>query len=261
VTTLKQAAGALLPPALAVELRARFGDSREPELALVPRLVRAGDTALDVGAHKGLYTFWLARAAGPSGHVVAYEPLPELAGALRRATRSRRLAHVAVRECALGEAAGEARLAVPVRDGAPVPGHASLEGHARAAGSRELDVARRVLDAEPLPRPVAFAKIDVEGHELEVLRGARELLRRDRPHLLVEIEARHAGPKALETCALLRGAGYGAWALGDDRRTLVPVDLGALDAPEGLNHPPGVGRYVNNVLFVHEARRGDAGLG
>jgi predicted methyltransferase len=53
------------------------------EIAFVRAHVQPGSIALDVGAHKGGYTYWLAKGVGPSGHVYAFEPQPRLATGLR----------------------------------------------------------------------------------------------------------------------------------------------------------------------------------
>jgi FkbM family methyltransferase len=237
--------GRILPPAVSLPLRARLGGSREPELAILPELVRPGDVAVDVGAHRGVYTYHLARIVGPSGHVVAYEPQPAMADYLRAASRRGLLGRrVDLRARALSDREGTAVLSVPVEDGHRVIGQATLRDV--GSGAEEHEVPMVTLDSEPMPGRVAFMKIDVEGHELALLRGARALLGRDAPTLLVEVEARHAASAVSELAALLLDEfGYSASELTPSG--IVPVDRGRWTA-EALNHRAD-GEYTNNFLF------------
>ena len=104
---------------------------------------------------------------------------------------------------------------------------------------------------------VTFIKIDVEGHELPVLRGAERTIRRDRPRLVVEVEARiqPVGP----LLGLLAGWGYRGWVL--DRRCWRPLagfDLAARQAGALRSADRGLARtvlwpyprYLNTVLFL-----------
>jgi hypothetical protein len=103
-----------------------------------------------------------------------------------------------------------------------------------------------VLDEEAMPGPVAFMKIDVEGHELSLLRGGRTLLAKDRPILQVEVEARHAGDAVADLATLLLDElGYRASELVDGQ--LIPVDPERWNA-DSLNRRPD-GAYTNNFLF------------
>lgn len=176
-------------------LRARWRDQRELIEALV-HAVRPGDAVVDVGAHKGAFLFSLARAAAP-GPALAIEPQPALASYLRAACAALRLRNVQVLAAAASERAGRARLAIP--SSGPTHG-ASLERAVEARGPVEhVDVELLALDelfAGAAPR-LAALKIDVEGHELAVLRGAARLLASHRPTLVVEIEQRHLGERPL----------------------------------------------------------------
>lgn len=232
-------------------LRARYGNSREPELDLLPRLVRPGDTAIDIGAHKGVYTYWLSRLVGPRGQVVAYEPQPDLAGFLRAGLSGPRLRNVELRTVALSDTAGVAQLSIPVEGSRRVTGQASLEGGDASAVS--VDVETRRLDDESIQSPLGFIKCDVEGHELKVLRGASALLDKERPHLLIEVEYRHAGAEVLDTLVLLESIGYRAWYRDPEGRLReLPGDWRS--SPDTLNAQV-AGTYTNNFLFVHADRQ------
>ncbi len=174
----------LVPARIRVARRAlRSWRDGEAELHLLPRLCSHERWSIDVGANNGVYAWHLARW---SAGVTAFEPQPAHAAFLARAFGPR----VTVEQVALSDSAGEARLRVPVaRD---EDGRATIEPRntlARQAVA-EYAVRCRRLDSYRLP-PVGLIKIDVEGHELAVLRGAQAILERDRPNLIVESEDRH----------------------------------------------------------------------
>lgn len=249
--TWKQALGRTLPPRAALVLRARFGNSREPELDMLQGLVRPGDTAIDIGAHRGVYTYWMSRLVGPQGQVVAYEPQPELADFLEAALAGRGLSNVELRRVALSDSTGVARLSIPVEGATRVLGQASLESGGESAVL--VDVETRRLDDEDLAAPVGFIKCDVEGHELKVVRGASDLLQVHRPTLLVEVEYRHAGAEVVDTFDLLEGIGYQPHYRDPEGR-LAQLPAAWRTNLEKLNYPGG-DAYINNFLFVHTDRR------
>ena len=236
--------GRMLPPAVSVPLRARFGGSREPELAALSGLIHTGDTVIDVGAHRGVYAYHLARLVGPSGRVIAYEPQPAMVRYLAAASRYGVMRRVELRARGLSDKRGSAVLSIPVEDGKQILGQATLRPV--GTGAEEHTVPIAVLDEEPMPGPVAFIKIDVEGHELSLLRGGRTLLAKDRPILQVEVEARHAGDAVADLATLLLDElGYRASELVHGQ--LVPVDRARWNA-DSLNRRPD-GAYTNNFLF------------
>jgi FkbM family methyltransferase len=205
----------------------------EPELARLPELCPPGcGTAVDVG------------------------PVPHLARLLTSAAPP----NVRVVQAAASDRPGTARLWLPPDD-AGDRGVSSLvrrDIHARA-----LHVPCVTLDELGL-RDVDFIKIDVDGNELAVLRGATGLLARDRPALFVELESRIRPIAPVVTyLSLLR---YDGWVLPGD--TWLPLSRFPLEAhqatashvvTQGLlgrvlpfrKHP----RYVNSVLFLPDGRR------
>jgi FkbM family methyltransferase len=204
-----------------------------------------GDGAIDVGAHKGGYTYWMRRAVGDSGAVVAFEPQPELHDYLRRCARSFRWTNVRVAACALSSSRGRRVLRLPAD--APSPA-ASLVGASLPSGARGYEVDVDTLDLflaeNPLPGRVRVVKCDVEGEELEVLRGARRTLEAHRPLILVECEARHTPSGSVhEVFAHLHTLGYE----GHFRWQGARMELEHFDA--SLHQVQGRRPYVNNFFF------------
>lgn len=154
-------------------LRYRFRTERQQLKALLD-LDLEGATVLDIGANRGIYSFWLSRAVGPGGRVMAFEPQPEMVEYIER----RRLRNVEVINVALSDHAGPASLSRKrVGDGS-----ASL---CRNIGDNIGVMLARLDDFGPIQN-LKFIKCDVEGHELNVFRGGERLLRSARPILQFE---------------------------------------------------------------------------
>jgi FkbM family methyltransferase len=182
-------------------------------------IVRASDTCLDVGANRGDITERLALLAGADGLVVACEPVWAQYRLL--CTRLARLpahaAPVVPVPMGLSDRPGEARVHVPRGDfgqgsiAAPERWAAAQDGAALEHHDCQLTTLDALLAASRLPEP-DVVKIDVEGAELLVLRGASALLARGaRPLMLVELFApweRAFGYGPWEPLSLLRGLGY-----------------------------------------------------
>lgn len=230
------ALSAALPPRVRKYLIAQRNWRRgEPEIRLLRQLVDPHRAAVDVGAHMGAYTFFLSRLCR---RVHAFEPLAECAAFLRAAYGP----HVEVHACALSDHSGQARL---LTGGAGVAQTARL-GEA-GAGEPAVTVEVRRLDEFELGE-VGFVKIDAEGAECAVLRGAAGLLARCRPVLLVEIEERHVGERFAGELAFVESLGYrGSFLLEGALQPLARFDLETLQRARlrGDRSRP----YINNFVF------------
>lgn len=171
----------------AVRWSARLGLYERRHLRFLRTIVRRGDTVVDAGANFGAYTLALARAVGPSGRVLAFEPLPPIHAHLRANTAS--LPQVDCRNVALSDVAqASVDMWIPrIPGGIAEPSLASMEAPASGTAERTTVRVMRLDDLLPELADVTFLKLDVEGHELRCLDGARETLRRFRP--LVQFEA------------------------------------------------------------------------
>lgn len=187
------------------------------------RLLHRPGTLVDIGAHDGLLTIPLARL--PGSRVLAFEPLPSAFARLQAALRVAFGAAPANVEChhlALGDHQGSITLAMPVVDGVAQEQWASTAKDYAAHVSARVTVERftvpmRRLDDFALTDVTAI-KLDAEGAEYEILRGARETLLRCRPVLTLEVEERHRAGSTYAVPAYLDALGYdvffelkGAW--------------------------------------------------
>jgi len=222
-----------------------------PGKAVVDAVVRRGDVAVDLGANVGLYTDRLARLVGIEGRVYAFEPHPLFEKALKRIA-GRRKNVVCIQKAVSSEASTNARMAVPVLADGPDYAMGTLEERGPAQTVR---VATTTLDiALHGVTPVRFIKCDVEGHEHEVLTGAQDVLKRERPILFIEIEQRHRQRPLEETFDLLQHLGYDGYMMtpGGPRPLAefdVERDQWALIAADPTQaRPPS--SYVNDFLFL-----------
>ena len=231
-----------------------FPGRLEDELRLLPFLVDRTRTAVDVGANVGVYTHALLRLARK---VVSVEANPRLADALRT-TFGRR---ITVINAAASREDGEAVLRIP--DMGPRGSGLATVAAENALSDRsftEVTVpARRLSALIDADEPVGFLKIDVEGHELAVLEGGRELIARQRPVILLEAEERHRPDAVRSIVAFLQPLGYGGFMLRDG----VLASIDAFD-PDGhqrvtaeqaarLDQGERPAYYVNNFVFVPSA--------
>jgi FkbM family methyltransferase len=188
----------------------RGAQAHEGELALLPYIVPRDRVAIDVGANRGTYTYFLARLAR---HTIAYEPAPAMALFLRQA----RLRGVEVREAGVSNRCGEQTFFIQHNErGDPQYNVGRLGGVKPGKTGIEFTVRVERLDDQELVN-VGFIKIDVEGHEWEVIDGARSLLARSRPNLIVEILEGRGDRESVRrnrTVALLGELGYEPYVFG-----------------------------------------------
>lgn len=231
----------LTPPSLFYRRRiAEEVRSGEPELAVLPKLVPRGGTAIDAGANLGVYAYALADI---SDRVVAFEPNPDYAFFARFMLRGR----AEVRELALSDASGRGTFYVPLSDAGRVLYLAgSLKRtHSQFRNMKTYDVEVRALDDCGLT-DVRFIKADVEGSEREVLDGARATIKRDRPTMLLELlSGTHQDPGSY-TAAICENFGYDAFIVQHGEKISALPAIAAL----GKNTTWGTDIETRNVLFL-----------
>jgi FkbM family methyltransferase len=134
---------------------------------------KPGNTVIDVGAHIGLYTLIAAKKVGPSGKVIAIEPDPENCNLLKRNVELNRLTNVTILECAAFSSNSKLKLYLPGKERGFTKLSTIMAN--RAVTENFLEIDATTLDHLMLMQGIAevnWIKIDVEGAELEVLKGA-----------------------------------------------------------------------------------------
>ena len=153
----------------------------------IPRLVRSGNTAFDVGANIGVYTVLLSRLCGPSGRVWTFEPVPDTYWRLRETLALNRCDNVIPVQAAMSESLGTVRMNLfepqfSAWNTLGKPDMISSWGQ-QVSPTQSVEVPGQTLDAfcdaEGIER-INFLKVDVEGFERSVFRGAQRLLRERR---------------------------------------------------------------------------------
>jgi FkbM family methyltransferase len=212
----------------------RFG---EPEIRLLPYLVDPMRAAIDIGAAEGVYSFFLQRLAL---RCIAFEPNPSLHLGLRRA-----LPEVEIHQAAVSAVEGNATLRVPVVNGVPYTGWATIEPKNQLTELpphvvEEIKV-RTVRPDRMALGDIGFVKIDVEGHELDALAGVSGLLAKCLPNLLIEVGGDQRGGSLAQVRGRLEPLGYIGLRL--DERGLL----------KALSNDTEV-RGSSNVIFIPMSR-------
>ena len=220
------------------------------EVNLLPLLADKNELCCDIGANRGLFSFWMLHLGL---RVAAFEPNPQMIRILRhRFPRALREQRLRLFEVALSDRDGSAVLHVP--EGLSPLGTIDAGSIAPDVEFEEIAVARRQLD-DFITEPVGFLKIDVEGHEQRVLEGARRLLAKYHPSILIEAEERHRPGAVASTRQMLDPLGYeGFFVDGDGMHSIDDFDLDLHQRRDALNAAgtavlPGR-TYINNFIFI-----------
>lgn len=218
------------------------GKSRESQtMKLFAELVQPGHTVAEVGGHIGFISMWLSMLVGPTGRVFVFEPGSNNLPYTRANVRA--LDNVSLVEAAVSDVDGCAALyeeSLTGQNNSLVKDFAGFRANSAIAhvpiNVRRNDVSTVRLDSYFACRGVDFIKIDIEGHELMALRGARGLLARSLPTIMVEVQADQDG-----VYELLTGLGY---RLFTDRMTELRESA----------------QLRSNVFALHPHRHSDATL-
>jgi len=160
------------------------------EVRFIRRVVKPGQTVLDLGANIGFFTIIMASLVGSSGRVYAFEPLSRNADLLERSIAENGFeGRVLLERVAVGQSSGSAKLLFEEQTLNSGGSYLFEDGMQLPDGHGIQEVVMVALDDEVLRRPISFIKIDIEGAEPLAFRGAEEILRTDRPTILSEINA------------------------------------------------------------------------
>ena len=188
-------------------------DPPPQELPLLARIITPGSLVIDAGANIGTYTVALATAV-PSAHVLSVEPIPATRDLLLHSIRALQLTNVSVLPFALSDHVDRVIMEIPEAGGEPVLALARIKysDHGKPPLNTHVQVETTTIDALLATdrRRVSLIKCDVEMHELELLRGAMDVIRRDRPAIYAELQPdfKTKASQRADVCALLAREGY-----------------------------------------------------
>jgi len=240
------------------------------ELRFVCSQLHAGQVAVDVGCHKGAYTYWMRRRVGSGGAVFAFEPQPKQVSYLRSAFTAMNYDNVVIVPMAASDTCGKLPLHLPQGAGKThaaslvnpsghcTRGSANTSAKSMSAPSLLMPTESMLVEVTTLDsffasqdRGPNLIKIDVEGHESAVLAGAQQTLKVHRPAILIECEARHRSDHDVHPVFdYLHALGYrGSFFLNGQRRPLTEFD--PLVHQHITSETTAVPRdYVNNFAFI-----------
>ena len=207
------------------------GGLKEDYLALLPLFTGNGRTAIDAGANFGIYTWHISKYFD---YCHAFEPNPHLSAVLQKGFDAR-FPGVVIHQVALSNRADSTILRIPPLN----IGYSTIEPSNELVGKvsqlepiDEVEVECKLLDAYEF-EDVGFIKVDVEGHEIEVLEGAEQTIKYSLPSILVEAEERHRAGSVESVLKYLRPLGYHRFILDENRR-LVEVEQLPRDVPRNF---------------------------
>ena len=182
------------------------------------RALKPGYVAIDVGANSGCHTLVMASAVGGSGKVVAFEPNPRMFNRLQANVKLNRLENVDLCPVALSDQSGIVTLHIP-KDGDYNQGLGSIHSANLEEASDQINVPKISLDDwvdEHYLSRIDLIKIDVEGHEMQVFKGAYQTLKKFKPILIFEFSERqwrNAGVTAEQVEKLLGDLEYDLYVM------------------------------------------------
>ncbi len=189
-------------------------------MRLIPMMHLDGRVCLDLGAHLGTYTLSLADRVGPQGRVIAVEPEPDNFALLEENVRRNRFGNVALLNSAVGFPSRQAVLSINTWNRGD---HRLLAARSAAAPS-SISVPVVTVDdlcGEVAPGAIAFAKIDTQGSEDEILTGMQRTIERN-PDMIIQLELspaseRETGLPPSRTVRTLNDLGFAGWEIHQHR--------------------------------------------
>lgn len=175
---------------------------------LVKKVCKTGDVFVDVGANIGYETIYASHIVGESGLVYSFEPLKNLASQIMESIQINKIKNITLINKALSDQAGKAFIYLNDEDA----GLTSLETKDLANKKTEITLSTMDEELKNIKKRVSFIKVDVEGHELEVLKGAKSIIEKNNPYIVFEfnphIYEKKLKGSSLELLTFLNNFGY-----------------------------------------------------
>ena len=222
------------------------------EIKFLRRQLNEGEVAVDIGSNKGAYLYWMRQCVGPSGQCFAFEPQLKLFTYLKKMPSLFSWKNVWIEQKGLSSKSGKALLNIPPNKKGHSPG-ATLNQPEHKHGFEQKEVVISTLDHyfADLHLPPDFIKIDVEGHELDVLKGAKAILKRSKPKLLIECEQRHLQDHLVkDVFDLLEQLGYNGSFFYMNKQLSIKQFVPDRHQKTLDGKPHDKANYVNNFYFV-----------
>tara|TARA_S200000501_G_scaffold203587_1_gene191517 strand:- start:4710 stop:5453 length:744 start_codon:yes stop_codon:yes gene_type:complete len=198
----------------------------ELELNFLEQFKDKNKDAIDIGVYRGVYSYKLSKLFN---HIYAYEPNPLIYPYLKK-NLTQIISNITLSNYALSNNDGDAMLRIPNRTKSLFKnnieelyklGCATIHKQNNFDNYKAFSVKKKKLDEMIFKKKIGFIKIDVEGHENEVIQGAEKLLKNNKPVLLVEIEERHSKKKIIYTIKYIKSLGYECFFVKNSVLTMI----------------------------------------
>lgn len=187
------------------------------EINKIKGFIKKGDTVLDVGGNLGFFVLILNELVGDKGKIYSFEPSKRLNQKLASTIKINNLQNVTLVNFALGDSEGSSILHYNPEQSGLSSIVSDLESNSL---SEEIKITTLDKFSQNISGRVSFIKIDTEGYEPQVLKGAQELIRRDKPTIYIELGGDHQ-KSSIEALQVLKELDYNCEADNLDLKTVL----------------------------------------
>lgn len=187
--------------------------SDEQEINLVKKFIKSGTDSIDVGVYRGVYSYEMSKY---SEKVHSFEPNPIIFKYINKNLK-KFIKNIHLYNFALSNQNKTINLKIPIRNSNSNKeifeeyyemGKATIHNENNFENYENFEIQTKKIDELSFDNKISFIKIDVEGHELEVIEGAINTIKRDKPVLLVEIEKQYTKKEVAESINFINSLGY-----------------------------------------------------
>lgn len=221
------------------------------EIKYISKNLSEGSLAVDIGAHKGGYLYWMKKSVKEKGKIYAFEPQVRLYNYLKSISATVKYQNVIIENLGMSSKEGEVDLYIPVTKKGVSPG-ARIDHFSNGTPCEKSKIQITTLDKYFFDRQIFpnLIKIDVEGHEKQVLAGGINLLKSCKPKIILECENRHLSESNIfDVFEILFELGYDGYFFDDQK--LRPLEEFNVESNQDLTNVRkwGKRRYINNFIF------------
>lgn len=221
------------------------------EISYLRKSLTEEGIAVDIGAHKGGYLYWMKKSVKEKGKVFAFEPQVRLFNYLKNICAKVGFKNVIIENLGMSSKEGEGIFYIPITKKGVSPG-ARIGHFSNGTPCEESKIQITTLDKYFFDRQIfpELIKIDVEGHEKEVLSGGINLLKSCKPKIILECENRHLGDNnVFDVFKFLEELGYKGYFF--ENQKLRPVKEFNAELSQDLSNVRKWGKrtYINNFIF------------
>ena len=194
----------------------------EREIRILKELVDPLKASIDIGVYRGIYSYFLSDL---SEYVYAFEANPLLHKKIKSSLKNK--TNIKIENIAISSSSGETELRIPIRDvnadydfeqkyrlgTATIHKVNNLENKSFATIK---NIKKITLDEYEFNHSIGFVKIDVEGHEIDIIKGAKKFILMHKPTMLIEIEKRHSGIEPKSAITEIEKFGYQSFFVDED---------------------------------------------